>query len=353
MAHLLVPQFLGVSRSRGVAANRGNRHVDCHATAALLDGKGVCGWASCLGVARSAGNWSGGAAGNWDDRGMASCWLNGGDGVRIVTLEKNQIIKRSWCNISWHSVTTASCDTIRMNLSHTYFFIYSLLSAGAVSSSWSPLFMIPEAWMPDEAHVARVLSSFSPFSMVIDPPSESYSSFQAPIIPEDSAQSSEDGSGMHSPSQADHCSFTFFHHPALQKVHYPQDHLDIHATSGMITPQYDYGHNLSAQQPLILDTSLELPNSSVFRYSQSCTQTDFHNPSPVSSRIAAGVSSIDFRYSLPSSSERRFPGRIPSLRTRQNIHSLCLQTITTQASLRILNHLWLPHHHLLRPCGSR
>src|SRR5258707_8376689 len=77
----------------------------------------------------------------------------------------------------------------------------------------------------------------------------------------------------------------------------------------MVTPQYDYGHTLSAQQPPMLDTSLELPNSGAripfsSHYSiQSRSQLDFHQP--ISSRMATGGPSMDFRYSPLG--ERRFP----------------------------------------------
>lgn len=159
--------------------------------------------------------------------------------------------------------------------------------------------------------------------MVINPPSESYTQFQSPIIPDDSAQSS-DGSGMHSPGFAtgnypghtENCSFSSCHYPFLTdpprspiKVRYSQDHLDIQHSNRMITPQYDYGHTLSAQQPPMLDTSLELPNSGAripfsSHYSiQSRGQMDFHNHQPASS---AGVPPIDFRYSALE--ERRFTG---------------------------------------------
>jgi hypothetical protein len=205
------------------------------------------------------------------------------------------------------------------------------------------LFPIPLphfTWSVKHQHLAHLVvstpPSFSPFNMVINPPSGSYTSFQTPIIPEDGAQSSEDGSGLHSPvfatdnypAHTDNCSFRVFRHLFLTdpptKVRYSQDHLDIQHSTGMITPQYDYGHNLSAQQPPMLDTSLELPNSGARipfspHYSiQSRNHMNF-DPSPIPSRITAGVPPMDYRYSPPS--ERRFQGRTLSSYTRPTEHS--------------------------------
>ena len=106
--------------------------------------------------------------------------------------------------------------------------------------------------------------------------------------------------------------------PGLRRplsVRYPQDHLDVQHSTGMMAPSYDYGHSMSAQQPPILDTSLELPNTSARvpfspQYSVSTRNQlgiDFPVQSPVNSRIPPvhGVPPVSFRYSPPG--ERRLP----------------------------------------------
>lgn len=95
------------------------------------------------------------------------------------------------------------------------------------------------------------------------------------------------------------------------KVRYPQGHLDVQHSTGMITPRYDYGHTLSAQQPPMLGTSLEPPKSSAHipfspHYPmQSRNHIDFRTHSPVSSRMTVGVPQMEFRYSPPN--ERHGP----------------------------------------------
>lgn len=72
----------------------------------------------------------------------------------------------------------------------------------------------------------------------------------------------------------------------------------------MLTPQYDYGNTLSAQQPQVVGISLELPNSSARipfspHYSiQSCNDLDFH----IHPRLSVG-GPMELRYS----GERRQP----------------------------------------------
>jgi len=87
----------------------------------------------------------------------------------------------------------------------------------------------------------------------------------------------------------------------------------------MIAPQYDYAHSLNAQQPPMLDTALELPNSSARQvtfppYSpppRSHLGLDF----PASSRIP----SPEFRYG--PSTDRRLPGG-PYIRPAGNSSSM-------------------------------
>ncbi|PPQ68813.1 hypothetical protein CVT24_007698 [Panaeolus cyanescens] len=165
------------------------------------------------------------------------------------------------------------------------------------------------------------------------PPPQSMGSEEGP-------QSSEDGSGMHSPvfpsaysMHGDSRKYICCYHyvfstlPTLfllylrsKKVRY-HDHVDVHHSAGLIAPQYDYTHPLNAQQPPILDTtSLELPNSSArhasFNNSPHYTSIPRNHlgleaysiQSPVSSRIpppAPLTSPIDYpRYP----SERPLPG---------------------------------------------
>lgn len=85
----------------------------------------------------------------------------------------------------------------------------------------------------------------------------------------------------------------------------------------MIAPGYNYGHTLNAQQPPILDSTLEIPSTSArgpfsSHYSvppRNQLGIDFPVHSSVHSRLsppAHGSSSIDFRYG--SHGERRLPG---------------------------------------------
>ncbi|KAF9524627.1 hypothetical protein CPB83DRAFT_797695 [Crepidotus variabilis] len=147
---------------------------------------------------------------------------------------------------------------------------------------------------------------------MVDSSSDPYSPFHQPIISEDGPQSSEEGSGMHSPVFG---AGQYSGHG--DSFRYPQDQLDVHHPASMIAPAYDYGHALNVQQPPMLDSTLELPNSSARVPFSSHYQVpprnqlgiDFPVHSTVHSRIsppAHGVPPIDFRYA--SHSERRLPG---------------------------------------------
>ncbi|KAF8965647.1 hypothetical protein BDZ97DRAFT_1811637 [Flammula alnicola] len=124
------------------------------------------------------------------------------------------------------------------------------------------------------------------------------------MISEEGPQSSEEGSGLHSP---------VFGAP------YPThgDSFRYQDVQQSIGAQYDYGHSLNAQQPPILD--IELPNSSSARQVPFPSQypipprnqlgIDFAVQSPVTSRIPSAPqpnTHIDFRYS--PTTERRLPG---------------------------------------------
>ncbi|KDR67042.1 hypothetical protein GALMADRAFT_1133694 [Galerina marginata CBS 339.88] len=150
--------------------------------------------------------------------------------------------------------------------------------------------------------------------MVASSNADVYSPFQQTMISEEGPQSSEEGSGLHSPV------FGAPYHPTHgDSFRYHHDQLDVHHSAGMLPPQYnDYAHSLNAQQPPILDTALELPNSSARHVTFSSQYAipprnqlglDFSAQSPVNSRIppaAHNGQSIDFRYS--PTTERRLPG---------------------------------------------
>ncbi|PPQ92783.1 hypothetical protein CVT25_003831 [Psilocybe cyanescens] len=146
--------------------------------------------------------------------------------------------------------------------------------------------------------------------MVASTNADPYSPFQQTMIPEEGPQSSEEGSGLHSPV------FSAPYPTHGDRFRYQHDQLDVHHSAAMIPPQYDY--SLNAQQPPILDT-LELPNSSARHVTfppshypiphRNHLGIDFSAQSPVNSRIPPAVhdgSQINFGYS--PSTERRLPG---------------------------------------------
>ena len=68
-------------------------------------------------------------------------------------------------------------------------------------------------------------------------------------------------------------------------VRYQHNHLDVHHSTSMIMPQYDYGHSLNTQQPPMLHTIQQPPNSNsrhVTLPTRNHIAADF---SPQSSRI--------------------------------------------------------------------
>ncbi|KAF8153666.1 hypothetical protein BJ912DRAFT_1014320, partial [Pholiota molesta] len=140
--------------------------------------------------------------------------------------------------------------------------------------------------------------------MVTSPATDIYSPFQPQIMSEEGHQSSEEGSGLHSP---------VFGAP------YPTHgdsfrYSDVQHNMGA---QYDYGQSLAQQPPILHD--IELPNSSSAQrvtfsnhYSlppRNQLGIDFSIQPPVTSRIPAApqpTPHVDFRYSPPT--ERRLPG---------------------------------------------
>ena len=99
-------------------------------------------------------------------------------------------------------------------------------------------------------------------------------------------------------------------HYLPNKVRYQHNQLDVHHSTPMMMPQYDYGHSLNTQQPPMLHT-IQQPPSSNSRH-----VTFSHYSLPTRNHIGAEFSSqtpripsvshaapIDFRYP----SERRVP----------------------------------------------
>ncbi|TFK44027.1 hypothetical protein BDQ12DRAFT_717221 [Crucibulum laeve] len=155
--------------------------------------------------------------------------------------------------------------------------------------------------------------------MVASVNSDLYSPFQQHIMHEEGPQSSEEGSGLHSPVYSPYAP------PHGDNFRYQQpDHLDVHhSAAAILAPQFDYTHSLNnIQQPPILDTRLELPSPPPSArhvtfpshpYSlppRNQLGLDFPVQTSVHSRIPhtahGGGPNVDFRYN--SASERRLPG---------------------------------------------
>jgi len=98
-------------------------------------------------------------------------------------------------------------------------------------------------------------------------------------------------------------------------VRYTQD-LEAQHSATLVTSQFPYGHNMHAQQPPMLDSSLEPPNPSArIPFSSHYTGPtrnqliiDCQPHSPVHSRIPSseGILSLDYRYTSPC--DKRLPG---------------------------------------------
>jgi len=156
-----------------------------------------------------------------------------------------------------------------------------------------------------------------------------YNSFPPGMI-DDGPQSSEDGSGLHSPvfgghysTHGDSCKLLSrlqFSPTSANNVRYQTDPLDVQHSASIMAPTYDYGHSHAlSQQPPILDSALELPSTSA-RHSTFSHQypvhparnhlLDFPVQSPISSRMPSGVHSQQSMYTsrYDPTSERRLPG---------------------------------------------
>jgi hypothetical protein len=152
--------------------------------------------------------------------------------------------------------------------------------------------------------------------MVASANTDIYSPFQQTMISEEGPQSSEEGSGLHSPvfgapypTHNDNCMFCLIivFNPCLpsfvNKVRYQHSQLDVHHSTPMMMPQYDYGHNLNTQQPPMLHAIQQPPSSN----SRHITFSHYNIPtrnhigaefSPQTPRIpsVSHAAPIDFRY---------------------------------------------------------
>lgn len=161
--------------------------------------------------------------------------------------------------------------------------------------------------------------------MVASADADIYSPFQPPMISEDGPQSSEEGSGLHSPvfgapypTHNDSCKFlvvivliqSMSYLLFVNKVRYQHNQLDIQHSASMMMPQYDYGHTLNTQQLPMLHTTLQPPSSN----SRHVTFSHYTVPnrnhigadfSPQPSRIPSSshAAPVEFRYPP----ERRLP----------------------------------------------
>ncbi|KAF8878849.1 hypothetical protein BD779DRAFT_1553503 [Infundibulicybe gibba] len=133
--------------------------------------------------------------------------------------------------------------------------------------------------------------------MVASTNGDLYSPFQQTMISEEGPQSSEEGSGLHSP--------VFGQFP----THSDSYRIDIQHVAGILAPQYDYAPTLNVQQPS-LDTTLELPSPSPQHVNYSShyprNQLGLDFPVPLSANSRGGP--VDFRYNIP---ERRLPSGQP------------------------------------------
>ncbi|KAF8814824.1 hypothetical protein BYT27DRAFT_7156612 [Phlegmacium glaucopus] len=140
--------------------------------------------------------------------------------------------------------------------------------------------------------------------MVAGADTDIYSPFQPTMISEEGPQSSEEGSGLHSPV------FGAPYPLHADTYRYQHNQLDVQHTTPMMVPHYDYGHSLNVQQPPMLHTTLQPPscNSRHVTFSHYSISTRNHiepDFSPQTSRIplVSHASPIDFRYPP----ERRLP----------------------------------------------
>ncbi|GLB44949.1 putative GAL4-like Zn(II)2Cys6 (or C6 zinc) binuclear cluster DNA-binding domain [Lyophyllum shimeji] len=151
--------------------------------------------------------------------------------------------------------------------------------------------------------------------MVVSTNSDVYSPLQYAMNQDEGAQTSEGGSGLHSPTHFG----TSFSSPHGDSFRYQHDSLEVQRAAAIVAPQYDYATSLNLQQPPLLDTPLELPSPSAQHVTFSGHYPvalphrdhiphDFPVQSVSNSRLPSAHTggSIDLRYTSPS--EQRLPG---------------------------------------------
>ncbi|KAF8069868.1 hypothetical protein FPV67DRAFT_1414189 [Lyophyllum atratum] len=151
--------------------------------------------------------------------------------------------------------------------------------------------------------------------MVASANSDVYSPFQHTMNHDEGAQSSEDGSGLHSPTHFG----TSFSSPHSDSFRYQHESLGVQRAAAIVAPQYDYATSLNVQQPPLLDTPLQLPSPSAQHVTfsghypvalphRNHIAHDFPVQSLLNSRLPPvhGGGPIDLNYTSPS--ERRLPG---------------------------------------------
>ncbi|KAG1751431.1 uncharacterized protein EDB91DRAFT_1105483 [Suillus paluster] len=109
--------------------------------------------------------------------------------------------------------------------------------------------------------------------MVISTDSDIYTPFPQGMIIEDGPQSSEDGSGLHSPIFG-----AQFPQPHGD-IRYHQDQLDIQHAAGILASQFDYSNiNLHPHHPHLLESPLNLHPNSNSHHHHTSYQSDFPLP---------------------------------------------------------------------------
>lgn len=177
--------------------------------------------------------------------------------------------------------------------------------------------------------------------MVVSANADLYTPFPHGMIVEDGPQSSEEGSGLHSPifgapfpaPHGDSSSSKLLSQPfqliprsysaSVNKVRYQQ--LDVQHAAGILATQFDYNvaPPLNVQQPPLLDTTLEIPSPTTHHqqhisYPSSFSVQPRNNQRGLDFPVHSSANSrlyppsvqeggqVDFRYNSPS--ERRLPG---------------------------------------------
>lgn len=106
-------------------------------------------------------------------------------------------------------------------------------------------------------------------------------------------------------------------HLIFNKVRYQHDQLEVHRAAAILVPPYDYGTALNVQQPPLLDTTLELPNTSSDHVTfsphfplppRNHLAHDFSIQPLASSRLSPSHSNGSLGYRYNASSDRRLPG---------------------------------------------